>query len=147
MDDFYEGPIPVMYLFMRPLNRFTSAEQGTMRFTATDFSGDNIIVAGHVLHLRDIRHFVDSLIGETKEQIKTQLFWGLDIADVDWTPGIVHEEPRNVSVAYSCFVILEMTSQNTSTFSCKLYSLTRVSRVASTIATKKAKYVGKLALI
>jgi hypothetical protein len=35
-------------LVMRFLNRFSSAEQGTMRFTALDFSGENVIVAGNV---------------------------------------------------------------------------------------------------
>jgi hypothetical protein len=103
MDDDYEGPIPSMYILMRPLNRFSSAEGGSLRFTATDFSGDNIMAAGRILHLRDIRYFVESLIGEIREQMRMQLFFGLDVADVDWSPGIVYEEPRNVSIGYSCF--------------------------------------------
>jgi hypothetical protein len=88
---------------MRPLNHFTSAEEGSLRFTALDFSGDNVIVAGRVLYLRDIRYFVETLIGEIKEHMKIQLFFGLDIVDVEWSPGVVHEQPRNISVGYSCF--------------------------------------------
>ncbi len=48
-----------MYLIKRYLSRFASAEEGTLRFTALDFSGDNIIVAGKVLYLRKIGHFVE----------------------------------------------------------------------------------------
>ena len=92
-----------MYLLMRPLNRFATAEEGALRFTAADFSGDNVIVAGRVLYLRDIRRFIETLIAEIKEHIRTQLFFGLDVADIDWSPGVVHEEPRNLSIGHSCF--------------------------------------------
>jgi hypothetical protein len=51
-----------MYLVMRYLNSFSSVEEGTPRFTALDFSGDNVIIAGHVLYLRDIRYFVETII-------------------------------------------------------------------------------------
>jgi hypothetical protein len=103
LDDGREGPIPSMYLLMRPLNHFVTAEQGTLRFTALDFSGDNIIVAGRVLYLRDIRHFIETLIAEIKDNIRTQLFFGVDVADINWSPGIIYEEPRNISIGYSCF--------------------------------------------
>jgi hypothetical protein len=93
----------MMYILMRSLNHFVSTKEGTLRFTALDFSGDNIIVAGHVLYLRDIRYFVETLIEEIKQHMKMQLFFGLNIADLDWLPGVVHEEPHNTSVCYSCF--------------------------------------------
>jgi hypothetical protein len=103
LDHNREGPIPSMYLLMRPLNRFATAEEGALRFTALDFGGDNIMVDGQVLYLRDIRRFVDTMIAEIKEHIQTKLFFELGVADIDWSPGIVHEEPRNLSVGYSCF--------------------------------------------
>ena len=92
-----------MYLLMRPLNHFTSAEQGAFRFTALDFSGDNVIVNGRVLYLRDIRLFVETLIEEIRAQIQTDLFFGLDLVDMNWSPGVVYEQPRNITVGYSCF--------------------------------------------
>jgi hypothetical protein len=103
LDDAREGPMPSMYLVMRYLSRFSSAEEGTLRFTALDFSGDNIIVAGQVLYLRDIRHFVETIVDEVMELFRVHLFFGLDIFDVNWSPGVVHEEPRNRSIGYSCF--------------------------------------------
>jgi hypothetical protein len=103
LDGDSEGPIPAMYLLMRPLNHFVSAEEGNVRFTAVDFSGDNIIVAGQVLYLRNIRYFVETLIAEIKQHLKAQLFFGLDIVDMNWSPGIVYEEPRNTSIHHSCF--------------------------------------------
>lgn len=101
LDDTLEGPIPSMYLVMRYLNCFSSAEEGTIRFTALDFSGDNVIVAGRVLYLRDIRYFVETIIGEVKELLQAHLFFGLDTFNINWSPGIVHEEPRNRTVGYS----------------------------------------------
>lgn len=95
--------MPSMYLVMRYLNHFSSAEEGTLRFTALDFSGDNVIVAGHVLYLRDIRYFVETIIAEVKELFRVHLFFGLDLFDIDWSPGVIHEEPRNRTIAYSCF--------------------------------------------
>ena len=92
-----------MYLVVRYLNRFSSAEEGSLRFTALDFSGNNIIVAGHVLYLRDIRYFVETIILEVKELLRVKLFFGLDIFDINWSPGVVHEEPRNRSLGYSSF--------------------------------------------
>jgi hypothetical protein len=92
-----------MYLLMRPLNRFVTAEEGALRFTAMDFSGDNVLIAGQVLYLRDIRSFIETLITEIKEHILSQLFFGLDVVDIGWSPGIVYEEPRNISIGYSCF--------------------------------------------
>lgn len=92
-----------MYLVMRFLNHFSSAEQGTPRFTALDFSGENVIVAGKVLYLRNIRYFVETIISEVKELIRRELFFGLDVFDINWLPGVVHEEPRNRNVGYSCF--------------------------------------------
>jgi hypothetical protein len=103
VDDAREGPIPSMYLLMRPLNRFATAEEGALRFTALDFSGNNIIVEGQVLYLSDIRHFVETLIVEIQEDISTKLFFGIDVFNMGWSPGIVYEEPRNISVGYSCF--------------------------------------------
>ena len=102
-DDAREGPIPSMYLVMRYLNNFASVEEGTPRFTALDFSGDNVIIAGQVLYLRDMRYFVETIIDEVKEIFRVHLFFGLDIFDVNWSPGVVHEEPRNRSIGYSCF--------------------------------------------
>ena len=92
-----------MYLVMRFLNHFSSAEQGTLRFTALDFSGNNIIVGGKVLYLRDIGRFVETIISEVKDMIHGQLFFGLDTFDINWSPGVVHEEPRNRTIGYSCF--------------------------------------------
>lgn len=92
-----------MYLVMRYLNHFSSAEEGTLRFTALDFSGDNVIVAGQVLYLRDIRYFVEKIIAEIKEIFRVHLFFGLDVFDLDWYPGVVQEEPRNRTIGYSCF--------------------------------------------
>jgi hypothetical protein len=88
---------------MRPLNCISTAEDAAFHFTAMDFSGDNIIVEGRVLYLSDIHCFVETLITEIKEVIAAQLFFGLDVVDIDWAPGIVYEEPRNISVGYSCF--------------------------------------------
>ncbi len=92
-----------MYLVMRFLNHFSSAEQGTLRFTALDFSGDNIIVGGKVLYLRDIGRFVETITSEVKNMIHGQLFFGLDTFDIDWSSGVVHEKPRNWTIGYSCF--------------------------------------------
>ena len=92
-----------MYLLIRPLNRFATAEQGSLDFTALDFSGDNIIVEGRVLYLHDIRDFVKTLIVEIKDDISTKLFFGVGVADIGWSPGVVYEEPHNISVGYSCF--------------------------------------------
>jgi hypothetical protein len=72
-------------------------------FTALDFSGNNVIVEGHVLYLRDIRYFVETLITEIKDQFRTRLFFGLEIVNINWSPEVIHEEPRNISVGYSCF--------------------------------------------
>jgi hypothetical protein len=88
---------------MRYLNSFSSAKEGTLRFTALDFSGDNVIIAGQVLYLRDIRYFVEAIIDEVKEVLRVHLFFGLDVFDINWSPGVVHEEPRNRSLGYSCF--------------------------------------------
>jgi hypothetical protein len=103
-DDRREGPIPSMYLLVRLLNRLSSAEDETLHFTALNFNGDNVIVKGRVLYLRDIRDFVENIIGEVKELIRNHLFFGLEMFDIDWSPGVVHEEPRNRSVGYSCFL-------------------------------------------
>src|SRR5262245_51190026 len=92
-----------MYLVMRFLNHFASAEEGTFRFTALDCSGDNIIVAGQVLYLRHIRQFVEKIVEEVEEFLRSELFFGLDMFDVRWSPGVVHDEPRNRSAGYSCF--------------------------------------------
>ena len=92
-----------MYLVMRYLNHFSSAEEGTLSFTALDFSGDNIVVAGKVLYLRDIRYFVETIIAEVKENFRVNLFFGLDIFDINWSAEVVHEEPRNRTLGYSCF--------------------------------------------
>ena len=92
-----------MYLVLRYLNCFSSAEEGTRRFTALDFSGNNVIVLGRVLYLQDIRYFVEAIIDEVKELLRAHLFFGLDVFDIDWSPGVVHDQPRNRSVGYSCF--------------------------------------------
>jgi len=92
-----------MYLIKRYLSRFSSTEKGMLRFTALDFTGENIIVARKVLHLRDICRFVETIIEEVKKSFRDHLLFGLDVFDVDWSPGMVHEEPRNRSVNYSCF--------------------------------------------
>jgi hypothetical protein len=92
-----------MYLIMRLLNRFVTAEEGALRFTALDFSGDNVIVAGRVIYLKDIRSFIETLAAEIKEHIRTKLFFGLDAIDIEWSPGVVHEEPRNICIGHSCF--------------------------------------------
>ena len=68
-DDAREGPIPSMYLVMHFLNHFSLAEQGTLCFTALDFSGNNIIVGGKVLYLQDIGRFVETIISEVKDMI------------------------------------------------------------------------------
>jgi hypothetical protein len=103
LDDVREGPIPSMYLVLRFLNCFSSAEGGTRCFTALDFSGNNVIVAGQVLYLRDIRYFVEAIINEVKELLQVDLFFGLDTFNINWSPGMVHDEPRNRSIGYSCF--------------------------------------------
>ena len=88
---------------MRFLTHFSLAEQGALHFTALNFTGDNIIVGGKVLYLWDIRRFVETIISEVKELIRDHLFFGLDMFDINWSPGAVHEEPRNRSIGYSCF--------------------------------------------
>lgn len=103
LDSAKEGPMPSLYLVMRYLNRFSSAEEGTLHFTALDFTGDNVLVSGRVLRLHDIRDFVETAISEVKELIRDQLFFGLDIFDINWSPGVVHEEPRNRTNGYSSF--------------------------------------------
>ena len=92
-----------MYLIKQYLSRFALAEEGTLRFTALDFSSDDIIVAGKVLYLREIGHFVETIIEEVKELFQVHLFFGLDVFDINWSPGVVHKELRNRSVSYSCF--------------------------------------------
>lgn len=104
LDEDNEGPIPTMYLLMRPLNRFSSSEEGTTSFTALNFSGDHILVHGQIIRLLDVRNFVETLVQEIKCLIQERLFFGLpDVADVEWSPGTVHEEPRNTTLHYSCF--------------------------------------------
>jgi hypothetical protein len=103
LDDDHEGPIPTLYILMRPLNKFVSAQDGVLSFTGTNFNGDNIILSGKVLYLHDIRRFVETLIQEIKNHIQHELLFGLDIVNVNWSPGVVHEEPRNTHVSYSAF--------------------------------------------
>jgi hypothetical protein len=92
-----------MYILMRPLNKFVSAEENVLDFTALNFNGDNIIVDGRVLYLHDIRSFVETLTAEIREHITKELLFGLDIVDINWSPGVIHEEPRNRRVSYSVF--------------------------------------------
>jgi hypothetical protein len=92
-----------MYLIMQYLNGFTSAEEGTVCFTGLNFSGDNIIVAGWVLYLRDIHYFVATITGEVKELLKAKLFFRLNIFNINWSPGVVHKEPINRTIGYPCF--------------------------------------------
>ena len=61
------------------------------------------MVGGKVLHLWDIGRFVETIISEVKELIHGQLFFGFDTFDINWSPGVVHEEPRNRTIGYSCF--------------------------------------------
>src|SRR5438477_2713604 len=89
LDEDHEGPIPNLYPITRYLSRFAREQEGWVHFTALDFSGDNVIVAGHVLYLRDIRYMVETLITEVKDQFMTTLFFGLDIIDINWSPGVV----------------------------------------------------------
>jgi hypothetical protein len=103
LDDDHEGPIPTLYILMRPLNKFVSAEDGALQFTALNFNGDNIILSGQVLYLHNIRNFVELLITEIKDHIKRELLFNLDIVNIDWSPGIIHEEPRNTRISYSVF--------------------------------------------
>jgi hypothetical protein len=103
LDDVREGPIPSMYLVLRFLNCFSLTEGGTRCFTALDFSGNNVIIAGQVLYLRDIRYFVEAIINGVKELLQVDLFFGLDTFNINWSPGMVHDEPRNRSIGYSCF--------------------------------------------
>jgi hypothetical protein len=70
LDDVREGPIPSMYLVLRYLSSFSSAVEGTLPFTALDFSGNNVLVAGQVLYLRDIRYFVEAIIDKVKSCYK-----------------------------------------------------------------------------
>src|ERR1700731_1479361 len=95
--------MPTLYILMRPLNKFVSAEEGALNFTALNFNGDNIIIKGRVLYLHDIRHFVEVLTREIKAHIETDLLFGLPIVDADWSPGILYDEPRNTKVSYSAF--------------------------------------------
>lgn len=88
---------------MRPLNKFVSAEESMLEFTGVGFNGDNIIIDGKVLYLHNIRSCVNSLISEIKDHIKNELLFGIDIIDIDWSPDIIHEEPRNARVSYSAF--------------------------------------------
>ena len=103
MDEVQEGPIPTMYLVMRFLNQFSSMEEGMVHFTMLDFSGDNIIVVGQVLYLQDIQYFVEMIIREVKVLLKEKLFFRLDIFNLNWSLNMVHKQPRNQSVGYSCF--------------------------------------------
>ena len=75
-------------------------------FTALDFSGQNILVNGHVLHIKDIKMCIETIISELRSIFIQDLFFGLShLIDLDaWLPGIVHEEPRNQRPGYSCFV-------------------------------------------
>jgi hypothetical protein len=103
LDDDREAPIPTMYILMRPLNKFVSAEDGAFEFTALNFNGDNIIIDGRVLYLHDIRRFVECLLRDVQDHINLELFFGMDVASRDWFPDSIHEEPRNMKVSYSSF--------------------------------------------
>jgi hypothetical protein len=105
LDDFYEGPIPSLYLLKQPLNQLASVEESPLAFTSLDFSGTNIIVRGHVLYLKDLKFFVETLITELRESLERDLLLGLPgIIDVaTWQPGIIYEEPRNTTMGYACF--------------------------------------------
>ena len=103
LDGDREGLIPTLYLLRRLLNNMQSAEETTFQFTALDFTGDNVIVNGRVLYLRDIHSFVDAIISEVKDHISNELLFSMDVVDINWTPGVIHEEPRNTRLSYSAF--------------------------------------------
>jgi hypothetical protein len=93
-----------MYIYMRLLNKLVSAADGVLEFTGLNFHGDNIILQGKVLYLRDIHNFIEALAADIKGSIQRDLFFNLDVISVDWSPtGIVHEEPRNLRLSYSAF--------------------------------------------
>ncbi|KAF9490699.1 hypothetical protein BDN71DRAFT_1511033 [Pleurotus eryngii] len=98
-----EGPMPTLYLLLQPMNWLVSTEQGTLEFNAMDFTGTNIILDRKVLRLTDLGEFVETLVCESEAIISDQLFFGLDICDTAWSPGIVHNELQNISAGYSCF--------------------------------------------
>lgn len=88
---------------MRPLNRFAAGEDGPFEFTALDLSGTNVIVNGKVLWLSDIDRMVQAIVKESQEIVCRELCFGLTIGEEGWNPGLVHEEPRQISASYSCF--------------------------------------------
>jgi hypothetical protein len=73
---------------MRPLNKFVSAEESILEFTGVNFNGDNILPSGKALYLHDICNFVDVLITELKRHIQSDLFFGIDVVDINWSPDI-----------------------------------------------------------
>lgn len=81
-------------------------ENGSPLFTALDFTGRNVIVNGKVLYVADIKSFVESIIQELHHSLRHHLLFGLtNLVDIQrWSPGVVHEEPRNTRAGYSCFM-------------------------------------------
>lgn len=104
LDEEFEGPLACLYLLRRPLDRFAQTEGAPFTFTAADFSGQNVIVCGKTLYIAEVKHMVETLVSELKTCLKDQLLFGIsDLMDVDsWTPGTIHEEPRNTRSGYSC---------------------------------------------
>ena len=106
LDEDLEGPLSTLYLLKRPLDRISLLEDGSSLFTALNFTGQNIIVNGKVFHVADLKFFVESILKELRHSLIHDLLFGIiGLVDLDlWSPGIVHEEPRNTKAGYSCFL-------------------------------------------
>ncbi|KAF9487665.1 hypothetical protein BDN71DRAFT_602419 [Pleurotus eryngii] len=103
LDEVNEGPIPAMYLLIRPLHQMASSENGAEEFTANDFSGDSVLVNGRVIHFTDIRNFVERVVEEATRIIQEKLLFGLH--DVfKSTQDAIYDDLQNTSVRYSCFM-------------------------------------------
>ncbi|KAG5223760.1 P-loop containing nucleoside triphosphate hydrolase protein [Salix suchowensis] len=63
----------------------------------------SVLVKDRVIHLHDIRDLIESLNKEIRLIMFEQLLFGLPFVSDDWTPGIIHDDPKKKSLAYSCF--------------------------------------------
>ncbi|KAF9491147.1 hypothetical protein BDN71DRAFT_1434142 [Pleurotus eryngii] len=99
----HEGPMPTLYLLLRPLNRLVSAEQGTLQFNGTHPSGTDIMLDDKIITVADLGSTVRTMTNEIRRMLQDEIFFGLDIVDLERVWGIIRDDPRNVLPGYAWF--------------------------------------------
>jgi hypothetical protein len=93
----YEAVLPALYHLHRGLASLSTSSFSTPAFNALDRSGTNVEIHGKILHLRDIKSMVLSLIEEIEDGIE-KLTLGLGFVTV---PEHVTDRPRETKGGYS----------------------------------------------